>query len=459
VSIKKDTQLLGRIKKAQQKDPQLASLIYKLHRLNTMEKMGLDNYRKACAEYAQQYRDDNPEIMEDQYADARTSKHCVLLVYKKSAKKRKLCWELTDEHAENMFGDNCYYCGQIDLVKGKRIRDGISQDKFEYVEINGIDRKDNSKGYVNDNVCACCTMCNFIKGEIHINTYLKQIVHILSKFLLSDKIIKYPNVFPDRIAGSFNDFKQSAIKREKDFELTENQFYAIVIQDCYMCGKETAGFHVNGIDRYDNTIGYTINNCFSCCTTCNFLKNKFDFVEIIKKFYLTACNLFKNQFKYNEKIFNLIDPMVKMHVNVLNINKIGMINNLLKDEENNTAQMAKINDEKNIVAKNIATFNDSTDAIEKRKNALYKQISLYRKATNDEDKEKFKNAQIEMNALNNDPNYKISDYKKIAMTDAERQQKHRSIINEGKIKKIPKTGAERIKEYRERQKLNNNKDN
>ena len=35
------------------------------------------------------------------------------------------------------------------------------------------------------------------------------------------------------------------------------------------------------------------------------------------------------------------------------------------------------------------------------------------------------------------------------------QQKHRSIINEGKIKKIPKTCAKRIKEYRERQKQNN----
>ena len=28
-----------------------------------------------------------------------------------------------------------------------------------------VDRKDNSKGYVSGNVCACCKRCNFSKGD------------------------------------------------------------------------------------------------------------------------------------------------------------------------------------------------------------------------------------------------------------------------------------------------------
>ncbi len=109
---------IDNLKKIRANNPELASLIYKLHRLNAMEKVGLDIYRKNCAEYAQQYRDNNPDIMEDQYADQRTSLHCVLLIYKKSSKKRNINWEITDDIAQKLFKTNCYYCGEIDLVRG-----------------------------------------------------------------------------------------------------------------------------------------------------------------------------------------------------------------------------------------------------------------------------------------------------------------------------------------------------
>ena len=57
--------------------------------------------------------------------------------------------------------------------------------------------------------------------------------------------------------------------------------------NCHYCGIEpnstwfgtkrtivnTDGFKYNGIDRKDNTIGYTTENCVSCCKICNNSKN------------------------------------------------------------------------------------------------------------------------------------------------------------------------------------------
>lgn len=48
--------------------------------------------------------------------------------------------------------------------------------------------------------------------------------------------------------------------------------------------KET----VNGIDRVDSKIGYYIDNCVTCCTMCNYMKqahSKESFLEQVKKIY------------------------------------------------------------------------------------------------------------------------------------------------------------------------------
>lgn len=482
---------IDNIKKIRVENPELASLIYKLHRLNTMEKIGLDVYRKQCAESAQQYRDNNPDIMEDQYANQRTSVHCVLLVYIKSAKKRNLVWDISNDLAKQLFKTKCYYCGEIDLVKGKRVRDSENQDEFEYVEINGIDRKDNTKGYINDNVCACCTMCNFIKGSIHIDTYLQRIKHILSKFLIVDKIIQYPDAFPNCVSGSFLDYKRSAIERNKHFELSEDEFSAIIVNDCYICGKETFSHHINGVDRHNNNIGYTLQNCFSCCSSCNFLKNKFDLCQVLKKFYLTVCNLFKNDFKFDENLLKLFRTFIKTQLMLANDNKQETISAITKDK-------TLLESNKESIKINADIVNIYDIQIKRKKDALWQQISKYKNSTDDVGKEKLNLAKEELNALKNDPNYDINNYKKLAMTDAERQQKrrnklneeeiqkalkndpnydvnnnkkqamtdaerqqkHRSKLNEGKIKKVPKTGAQRTQEYRDKQKqTSNNKNN
>lgn len=74
-----------------------------------------------------------------------------LYEYKRGADsaKRNIYWYLSDEYATELFKGNCHYCG-------------ISSSEC----LNGIDRKDNNRGYVPDNCLSCCETCNFMKGEL-----------------------------------------------------------------------------------------------------------------------------------------------------------------------------------------------------------------------------------------------------------------------------------------------------
>lgn len=77
----------------------------------------------------------------------------------------------------------------------------------------------------------------------------------------------------------YNLFLNSCIKRKINNELTLNNYTNIINNSCFYCGAspeikkwDRCKFIGNGIDRFDNTKGYTIDNCVSCCTFCNVAK-------------------------------------------------------------------------------------------------------------------------------------------------------------------------------------------
>lgn len=70
------------------------------------------------------------------------------------------------------------------------------------------------------------------------------------------------------------------------WELTDEQFYNLVIKDCYYCGEKHKQY--NGIDRIDSQKGYTADNCVPCCQWCNTMKldhSKEDFINHITTIY------------------------------------------------------------------------------------------------------------------------------------------------------------------------------
>lgn len=75
-------------------------------------------------------------------------------------------FSLSKKDALKLFSGNCFYCG--------RLPSKIKKDKIYYGEFvyNGIDRKDNSKGYTLDNCVSCCEFCNYTKNVTSFNDFI-----------------------------------------------------------------------------------------------------------------------------------------------------------------------------------------------------------------------------------------------------------------------------------------------
>lgn len=123
---------------------------------------------KSC--YNKDWWSKNPEKRKD-YAQNRNPRDIYKIEYrfthaKSTAKQRKKCWDLNLEQYSNFLKKKCYYCNKSLLNES-----GI-----------GLDRIDNSKGYVFDNVLPCCGSCNQIRGDHLTVPEMKLIMKVLIKF-------------------------------------------------------------------------------------------------------------------------------------------------------------------------------------------------------------------------------------------------------------------------------------
>lgn len=78
--------------------------------------------------------------------------------YMNHAKKYGRDWQLSDDVLLSLFQQKCAYCG----IPPSRCE---TKSKLGMM-YNGVDRVDNSKGYVPGNVVACCRQCNVAKGQM-----------------------------------------------------------------------------------------------------------------------------------------------------------------------------------------------------------------------------------------------------------------------------------------------------
>lgn len=108
--------------------------------------------------------------------------------------------------------------------------------------------------------------------------------------------------------------KNSAIFRELEFVLTLQQHKEIISQNCYICGAKPVPYNhytkeatrkivkqaridsgwivKNGVDRVDNSKGYTVDNCKAACVQCNYAKQDYSLEE-----YVNHCH---KVIKFNE---------------------------------------------------------------------------------------------------------------------------------------------------------------
>ena len=97
--------------------------------------------------------------------------------YRKNAEKRGLEFGLTAEYFRTITKMPCDYCGAAPDNVHRPTRDRIGADVYVY---NGIDRIDNTMGYVPDNVAPCCSTCNAAKSKMTAQDFLKWIGRVAS---------------------------------------------------------------------------------------------------------------------------------------------------------------------------------------------------------------------------------------------------------------------------------------
>lgn len=99
----------------------------------------------------------------------------VYLGYKKSAKKRGLPFLIDVDFFKDTIKKNCFYCNSLPSNKVSSFSD--------ILKYNGLDRKDNNKGYTKENCVPCCSFCNRSKNNHSLKEFQEWVVRLGEKYL------------------------------------------------------------------------------------------------------------------------------------------------------------------------------------------------------------------------------------------------------------------------------------
>lgn len=247
--------------------------------------------------------------------------------YQRAAKDNNRRFELSLEECKIFFKQNCYYCGSEPLQEKKYApcREVSEEARNEIYLFNGIDRINNNEGYIKDNIRASCRVCNIMKAKQTEEEFYSWIARLIKhqdnprilpieKELVILKEEKWKNhteargeMYRQRTLKPgeavynkiLDEYKRKAASRSIDFELDSNKFKEKLLNNCKYCGIEPNRridigrcspfvVWVNGIDRIDNSRGYTTDNCVTACHNCNHAKNTYsasDFLLHIQKIH------------------------------------------------------------------------------------------------------------------------------------------------------------------------------
>jgi hypothetical protein len=98
--------------------------------------------------------------------------------------------------------------------------------------------------------------------------------------------------------GVYRKYRDQSRLRGLPFGLSLDDFQIITSSECRYCGSPPSrishskalkiDYRYNGVDRLDNTLGYTKSNCVACCTACNMMKranSAEEFLEQARRIY------------------------------------------------------------------------------------------------------------------------------------------------------------------------------
>lgn len=89
--------------------------------------------------------------------------------------------------------------------------------------------------------------------------------------------------------NKFSQYKANAKRRNLDFSISFEFFEKTISSGCAYCGGMGGG-----VDRWDNSLGYTETNSVPCCMVCNRMKLTWNPLE-----FLVHCNKIVENHKHN----------------------------------------------------------------------------------------------------------------------------------------------------------------
>jgi hypothetical protein len=135
--------------------------------------------------------------------------------------------------------------------------------------------------------------------------------HIPYVAVIPDVPVNVSRAIVDRYYASY---KSGAKKREFTFEISRYRFECLASSNCVYCGEppsqsrrlykgpfKDAKIYLNGIDRKNNDLGYTIDNCVACCRPCNFAKHDMTYKEFCA--YLDRVTAYRNKISDRSQVF------------------------------------------------------------------------------------------------------------------------------------------------------------
>ena len=165
--------------------------------------------------------------------------------------------DFTDDIMFDMMIKDCFYCGDI---------------------ASTIDRIDSNLDHTLENCVASCYGCNKSKGVADATTFIRKAYYRSRGEYLDDGTDIW---FSHKNKPRLDMYRKSADKKGVMFELTKEDFGALVKGDCKYCRRSPTTWF--GIDRVIPSQGYVVDNVVPCCWDCNVDKLEGDVVTMTKR--------------------------------------------------------------------------------------------------------------------------------------------------------------------------------
>lgn len=92
-------------------------------------------------------------------------------LYQRDAERRNICFEISFDEFFKFWDKPCNYCGGD--------KKGI-----------GLDRVDNERGYIYDNLVSCCKFCNYAKKDSTTEVFLEYLERVTNFIISKRKLVE-----------------------------------------------------------------------------------------------------------------------------------------------------------------------------------------------------------------------------------------------------------------------------